>query len=146
MTTLAEILSLPGKRDAVIADCCALLDAELGAKTGLSGVVLRAGYGALKGIRPGAIRAAVDTFLDEWVAKLEPFWAAAQERGVDPAEHLDRERAAVAEALLSVTDGRAEKAKKGLVRSTYAKLRPSAKTHVEQAIDGLAQVLVRHAR
>ena len=53
---------------------------------------------------------------------------------------------AVAEALLSVTDGKAQRAENAIVRKAYDKLRPSGKKHVEEAIPRVGRVLERHLR
>jgi len=58
---------------------------------------------------------------------------------------LEADSDRVAEALLSVTDGKADNAKSSVVRGTYKKLRPSAKQHVQAAVPGLAAVLEKHA-
>ena len=51
----------------------------------------------------------------------------------------------VADALLSITDARAKNAKSGVVRSTYDKLRGSAKKNVEQALPRLGKLVEKHA-
>jgi hypothetical protein len=142
--TLAEALSDPDRRERLIDDCCVLVDDEVAKKSGLGGAVIRTAYKAVKGIKPGFIRKVVDALFDDWVRQLEPFWKDAADQGRAPDEHFERETPAVAEALLSVTDGRIGTAKTALVRSTYKKLRPSAKKHVEAAVPGLAAVLRKH--
>jgi hypothetical protein len=59
-------------------------------------------------------------------------------------DHLCAQKSKVAEALLSVTDEKAQRADNALVATTYKKLRPSAKEHVEQAVPGLATLLDKH--
>jgi hypothetical protein len=51
----------------------------------------------------------------------------------------------VADALLSITDKKAERSKSGLVKSTYEKLRGSAKKNVEHAVPRLGKLVERHA-
>lgn len=142
--TLAEALSDADRRERILDDCCVLVDEEVARKSGLGGVVIKAGYKTVKGIKPGFIRKVVDALFDEWVEQLEPFWAEATEKGSPPDQHLEQETPRVAEALLSVTDGRLETAKTALVKATYKKLRPSAKKHVEAAVPGLAALLRKH--
>jgi hypothetical protein len=55
------------------------------------------------------------------------------------------QRSRVADALLSVTDSKADGAQSGVVRKTYTKLRPSAKKHVEEAVPGLAVLLEKYS-
>jgi hypothetical protein len=112
-------------------------------KKGFTAVVIKTAYAAVKGIKPGFIRQVVSSLLDEWIASLEPIWQQALDRAVPPADHLVAHPDEVAEALLSVTDAKSERAKSALVRSTYKKLRPSAKEHVEAAVPGLAALLAK---
>ena len=113
-------------------------------KSGLGGLVIKAGYKTVKGIKPGFIRKVVSSLLDEWTQQLDPIWEEGAAEGSAP-DHLKAQRGRVAEALLSVTDAKAQDAKSGLVAKTYKKLRPTAKEHVEQAVPGLADLLSRHA-
>ena len=143
--SLREQFQVPGKRAALVDDCVALVDSEVGKKSGLSGVILKAGYAAVKGIKPGFIRKTVDGLFDRWAEKLEPFWEQAAAAGKSPRDHLIANKSRVADALLEVTDEKAERAEIALVGSTYKKLRPTAKSHVEEAVPGLAAVIAKHA-
>lgn len=142
--SLSQQLSDSEKRDGLIDDCVELVDDEVKRKSGLGGVVIKTGYKAVKGIKPGFIRKVVDKLFDEWAAQLDPIWAegagAASSR-----EHFVGQRSRVADALLSVTDAKADNAESGVVRKTYSKLRPSAKKHVEEAVPGLATLLEKYS-
>jgi hypothetical protein len=134
------------KRGRVVDACVELVDGEVEKKKGLGGIVIKAGYGAVKGIKPGFVRKVVDGLFDRWAAKLEPFWAEAEAGGTSPVAHLTAKKSAVAEALLAVTDEKAQRADHAIVGSTYKKLRPSAKEHVEEAVPALAALIEKHAR
>ena len=142
--TLAEAVRDEELRGRIIDDCCKLVDDEVAGKKGLSGAVIKTGYKAVKGIKPGFTRKVVNVLFDDWVAALEPIWTEAQQQGIAPEQHFEAERSRVAEALLSVTDAKSESAEKALVRNTYKKLRPNAKRHVEDAVPGLAALLHKH--
>jgi hypothetical protein len=130
----------------VVDDCVVLVADEVKKKKGLGGMVIKAGYKAVNGIKPGFIRKVVDKLFDEWAAKLDPFWEEAIAADKKPSAHLESNRSRVAEALLSVTDAKVDGAQSKVVRGTYKKLRPSAKDHVEAAVPGLAAVLERHTQ
>lgn len=144
--TLRERFQDPIQRASVVDDCVRLVDGEVEQKKGLGGVVIKAGYAAVKGIRPGFVRKVVDGLFDRWAEKLEPFWSEAEASGKPPVEHLIAKKAAVAEALLAVTDEKAQRADHAIVASTYRKLRPTAKEHVELAVPALAALIDRHSR
>jgi hypothetical protein len=142
--SLSEKLSDPAKRNPLIDDCVKMVDTEVSNKSGLGGIVIKTGYGAVKGIKPGFIRRVIDKLFDEWAAKLDPIW---EEGAAKPSQkaHFEGQRGRIADALLSVTDAKIDTAESGVVRSTYKKLRPSAKKHVEEAVPGLATLLQKHA-
>ena len=144
--SLTAVISNPDTRNAVIDDAVQLVEDEVAKKKGLGGMVIKTGFKAVKGIKPGFIRKVVDSLLDRWTESLQPLWNEAQEQGMAPASHLQQERGRVAEALLAVTDEKAKNAQHGVVASTYNKLRPSAKKHVEEAVPGLIAILGKHTR
>jgi len=144
MTTLPEALSSTDKKETVIDDCLQLIDAEVADKGGISGLALKAGYSAVKGIKPGFIRNVVSDLLPEFAQALDPFYQEAVEKKKKPSEHFVQNGPRVADALLSITDARAKTAKSGVVRSTYDKLRGSAKKNVEQALPRLGKLVEKH--
>lgn len=145
MTTLRERLGSGEKRQQVLDDACRVLDDEVADKSGLGGITVKAAYAVVKGIKPGFIRQAVDHLLDEFLDILNAFADEAQEKQIKPGALLLDNRARVANALLAVTDRRAQKADSGAIRKTYDKLRPAAQKHVEAATPRLAQLLDKHA-
>lgn len=130
---------------ALVADCTKLIDEQVAAKTGISGLALKAAYGVVKGVEPSYIPGAIHRLLPEALAALDPIWDEGVQSG-DPIQHLIQNRSRTAEMLLSVTDAKIEKARNGVVRSSYNKLRKSVKSDVEEAVPGLAKILGTHAQ
>ena len=60
-------------------------------------------------------------------------------------EYFNANTERVADALLSITDEKAKRAKSGMVKGTYDKLRGSAKKNVEAAVPRLAAMIEKHA-
>src|SRR6476620_3707339 len=111
MPTLNEILLVPGNRPKVIADCVQLIEEEVASKGGLTGLAVKGAYALVKAVKPGFVSEAVDHMLDDFVKRLEPFWADAQSRN-EPVGPLMSSRAPeVADALLAISDERAQRAK-----------------------------------
>jgi hypothetical protein len=131
MASLKELLGSGEKRTAVIDDACKVLDLEVADKSGVSGLAIKGGYKLVRGIKPGFVREVVDHLLDDFLDALDPIYQEAPAR--------------VADALLGITDARAEHAKSGAIKKTYRKLRPMAHKHVEAAAPRLAEMLDRHA-
>lgn len=145
MPNLQEILNADGKKSQVVDDCVTLIDEEVKDKGGISGLALKAGYGAVKGIKPGFVRNVVNDLLPEFAQALDPFYQEAVEKKKAPSEYFVANSSRVADALLSITDGKAKNAKSGVVRSTYDKLRSTAKKNVEAALPRLGRLVEKHA-
>ncbi|AUX39528.1 hypothetical protein SOCE26_009210 [Sorangium cellulosum] len=141
---LSETLLDESKKSQVVADCCKLVDEEVASKGGLSGLAVKAGYKAVKGIKPGFIGQVVEKLLPEFAHKLDPLWNEATQSG-NPSSFLNSNRSRVADALLSITDEKAKSSTSGVVRSTYDTLRGSAKKNVEEAVPRLAQLIQKYA-
>lgn len=141
--SLGDAINDPTKKPAIIADCTKLIDEEVADKGGLSGIAVKAGYAAVKGIKPGFVTEVVEKLLPEFAAKLDPIWEEGKKSG-NATSHLTSNKSRVADALLSVTDAKSKNAKSAVVRGTYEKLRGSAKKNVEEAIPRLARLLDKH--
>lgn len=142
MGALKDKLGNADQRQHVIDEAVKILDAEVADKGGISGIAIKAAYGVVKNIKPGFIRQVVDTLLDEFLDAVEKVQAGAGE-GVKASDAVRKNPGQLADNLLAVTDRRAAKAERPIVQSTYEKLRPSAKKHVESSVPRLAQLLER---
>jgi len=145
MPSLTDALTSPEKKAEVIEDCLALIDAEVADKGGLSGLAIKAGYAAIKGIRPGFVKHVVTDLLPEFAAALDPIYQDGKTAGKSAPDFFAANASRVADALLAITDAKAQKAKSAVVKSTYEKLRGSAKKNVEAAVPRLAKMVEKHA-
>ncbi|MCP2731806.1 DUF6918 family protein [Limnofasciculus baicalensis] len=128
------------KKNILVADFTQLIDTQVASMKGVSGLALKAGYSAVKGIAPSYCSKAIEWLLPEFFNVLDPIWAEGMETG-DPVGHLIQNSDPVAEILLSVTDGKIKKSNNTTVRAVYGKLRNSAKKHVEDAVPGVAKII-----
>lgn len=145
MTTLVEVLTSPEKKTHVVEDCCELVDREVADKSGLSGLAIKAGYGAVKGIKPGFIKQAVTDLVPEFAKALDPLFGEANAKREPLGAYFTKHAARAADALLAITDGKAERSKHALVKGTYGRLRGTAKRNVEQAMPRLGKLIEKHA-
>ncbi|MGF1509203.1 MAG: hypothetical protein ACFB9M_06830 [Myxococcota bacterium] len=145
MASLKELLLSDANRPAVIRDTEKLVEDEVAKKGGISGFAIKAGYQAVRSIKPGLITEAVDSLLDRFVDRLEPFKAQWEENGrtVSFESFLSARSHDVANALLAVTDERAQKSS-GMVKKTYEKLRPQGEKNVESAVPGLGRLIQKY--
>lgn len=145
MPTLREILETGNKRPAVVDDACKVLDLEVADKSGIAGLAIKAAYKVVQGISPGFVRQVVDHLLNDFLDALDPVYQEAVAKGEAPGKYLRSQSSRVADALLAITDKRAERAQRAMIKKTYEKLRPTAKRHVEDAAPRLAEMLEKHA-
>lgn len=141
---LNDVLSDEAMRASIVEDVCGLIDAEVGKQRGISGVAVKAGYKLVQGVKPGFVRNVVQTLLPEFAAALEPIREKAIERGQSVSSYFQANSIEVAEALLAVTDSRAQKSEHGSVKGAYNKLRGSARKNVESAVPGLGQIVEKY--
>ena len=150
MPTLHELLAAPDRRSRVLTDCERLIDDEVASKRGLTSIPVKAGFKVVKGLRPGFVRAAVDFLLDDFCGALDPFyqrWASEDPASRPPlSEALRRDGDPVADALLGVTDRRAQGSTNRVIVKTYQKLRGTAKGHVREALPGLGRTVEPYLR
>jgi hypothetical protein len=146
-TLTSRLLADASKRPRLLTDCERLIDDEVASKGGLSGLAIKGAYKVVCALKPGIIREAMDGLLDDFVKRLEPFYAEHRAAGGEPAgfgDMLSRRSSAVADALLGITDDRARRARNTTMKSAYEKLRPQAKKHVEEAIPRVGRTLTPH--
>jgi hypothetical protein len=146
MASLIDALTNESKKGEVITDCLDVLEAEVNDKSGLSGLAIKAGYKAVKGVKPGFIEGAVRDLVPEFARALDPMFQKALEGGDPVGSYFVKNGGAAADALLAITDRKAERSKNALVKSTYSKLRGTAKRNVEAAMPRLGKLIEKHTR
>ena len=143
MSTLKEILSRPGARPEVVRDCEQIINEEVASK-GLAGLPIKAAHAVVKAIKPGFIPEVIDGLLDDFADRLDPLYQAAKTKNEPVAAYFSAHAADAAEALLGITDQRAQRSKNQVVRTAYEKLRPMAKKHTEAAIPRVGKMVAKH--
>ncbi|HET9959693.1 MAG TPA: hypothetical protein VFQ61_34610 [Polyangiaceae bacterium] len=145
MASLSEQLGAGSKREAVIDDALKVLDEEVADKGGLSGMAIKGAYKLVQGVRPGFLRQVVNSLLGDFLLALDPVYQEAKSKGRPAGAYLQENSGRVADALLVVTDRKAQRADSAVVKGAYDKLRPMAKKQVEAAAPRLARLLEKHA-
>lgn len=141
--SLVQVLADPLKRAAVVADGVLLIEEEVASKGGLRGAALKAGYATVKKLKPGIIAQALTHLLPDFAPRVDPFYLRAREHGDVRSwfkEHADE----IAEALLTVTDEKAKRAKNAVMLKVYRGLRGHAHHHTVAAIPRLADLILKH--
>jgi len=143
MAKLTDKLPLPDKRKEIVDACARLLDVEVGKKKGIGGLAVKAAYKMLKAFKPGTVPNTVDALFDDFIEALDKFHGEYDGSG-SFGGYLKTRDAEVAEALVQVTDRRAQNTKHNSLRKGYQKLRGSAKRNVQEAVPGLADLIDRY--
>lgn len=141
MGSLADKLTSPENRAQVVQSCVDLVESEVSAKKGLSGAAIKTGYKVVKTLKPGMVSNVVDKLLPEWADALQPIYDANEQDTDRFCGYLKDHPGETADALLSVTDARAEGVDNKTIKKTYERLRGSAKDNVVAAVPGLASAL-----
>ncbi|HEX3695751.1 MAG TPA: hypothetical protein VH374_10210 [Polyangia bacterium] len=144
MSTLSEVLLVPGNRKVVVGDCVKLIEEEVDSKGGLTGLAVKGAFALVKAVKPGFVAEAVDSMLDDFVKRLEPFHAAAQARNEPTGPSMNSRAGEVAEALLAISDERAARARNPTLKKAYEKLRPTGKKHVEAAVPRIGRLITKY--
>lgn len=141
---LSEKIQDEAVRASIAADCAKLIDQQVAAKGGLSGMAMKTAYGVIKSIGADYIPSAINRLLPDACEALDPIWQEGTASG-DPVEYLSEHKDRTAERLLSVTDERIKGTKHKALGATYGKLRKSVKNDVEAAVPGLAKIISSYA-
>jgi len=145
MASLIDIAKDPEKRRSIVDDAASLLDAEVGDKRGFSGKAVKLAFRAVKGVSPGMIPMSIDALLDDFCTQIQPFWEQAQASGSSTRAYFQSNGDAVAQALLQITDQRAQRSTQRVLKSAYSKLRGQAVKHITESMPRLADLVERHA-
>ncbi|MGB7983150.1 MAG: hypothetical protein WCF36_20390 [Candidatus Nanopelagicales bacterium] len=141
---LAAHLTRPDVRPVVVHDAIELIDQEVARTNGFSGLAIRSAHRVLTGVRPGMVGSAVEGLLEPFAERLDPFYQQSLTTGRPLADILVSQRRAMAEALLSITDAKAERTSQATLRRAYLRVRGTARGHVEAAAPGIAALIDAH--
>jgi uncharacterized protein DUF6918 len=146
MATLQDILLTPENKPHVIDDCLTLIDQEVKGKSGVSGTAVKLAYKTANAFASGYLRGMVELLAPDMIIELEPFWADFTASGAgDFGDYLVKHGDAVSEALLSVTDRRAETSTRPTILKAYKTVRGGASKHVTAALPALGALVQKYA-
>jgi hypothetical protein len=144
MASLIEIAKDPTKRRAIVEDAVRMLDSEVNDKRGFSGKAVKLAFRAVKGVSPGMTPMSIDALLDDFCVAMQPIWEDCQASGQAARSYFQTRSHDVANALLSITDSRAERSTQRVLKGTYSRLRGQAVKHITESMPRLADLIERH--
>ena len=146
MPTLQDILLTPENKPHVIDDCLTLIDQEVKGKSGVSGTAVKLAYKTANAFASGYLRGMVELLAPDMIIELEPFWADFTTSGAgDFGDYLVKHGDEVSEALLSVTDRRAQTSTRPTILKAYKTVRGGASKHVTAALPALGALVQKYA-
>jgi uncharacterized protein DUF6918 len=146
MATLEAILLNPENKPHVIDDCLTLIDQEVKGKSGVSGTAVKLAYKTANAFASGYLRGMVELLAPDMIIELEPFWADFTASGAGVfGDYLVKHGDEVSEALLSVTDRRAETSTRPTILKAYKTVRGGASKHVTAALPALGALVQKYA-
>ena len=144
--TLQEILLAPDTQPQVTADCLTLIKQEVSAKSGVSGTAVKLAYKTVSTFASGYLQSMVETLIPDMADKLQPYWADFAGSGASEfGDYLVKRSDEVSEALLSVTDARAEFSERPTILKAYRAVRGGAAKHVAAALPNLGSMVQKYA-
>jgi len=147
VASLTEILLADDVRRKVVDDACRLIEDEVRAKRGMSGLAIKAGFKTFRKFKPGALPMAVNGLLDEFAEAADPFYQDHVNSGKtgSVSQTMIPRKAEIANALLAITDRRGERFDNRVIKKAYFKLRPMAQRSTEDAIPGVCRMIDKYA-
>ena len=144
MGSFVESLKDPARRRLMVDAGVKVIEAEVSEKGGLSGLAIKGAFRIVQGVKPGFVPMALNHLIDDFAAKIDPFWIDCQDKKEEPRAYFTRRGVEVADSLLGITDERARSGR-GPARTAYERLRPEGLKHVTAAMPRLADLCKQFA-
>lgn len=146
ISTLPDILATDDAKQSINADCLALIEQELDAKSGVSAAAIKLAHKAVVAFAPGYYQSTVEKLVPRFLGQLQPFWSDFQAAGGGQfGDYLAGRGGEVAQALLSVTDHMALGSDRAAVVKLYNGVREGAGKHIEAALPAVGALVQRYA-
>lgn len=126
-------------------DCVKLMEAQVEAKTGVTGILFKTLYKGIKSISPNYAQKAIFGLIPSISQALNPLWDEGIEKG-NPVTYLQSNPTLTANTILSVTDERIKKTANKIIKVSYEKIRNSLQDEIEQVVPQLAEILGKYAK
>ena len=144
--TLHDILTAPETMPNAVKDGIALVDGQISDKSGISGAAIKLAYKTVTTFSPDHIQYMVFTLLPQIAVKLQPYWDDFRADGGGVfGDYLAKRGEEVSEALLTITDARAEASDRPVIVKAYKSVRGSAAKNVQAALPDLGALVQKYA-
>ena len=139
---LKDILLAEDYRDTAVARITGVVEQQIARRKGLSGAGLRTALKMAKSNRPDMLPTVINRLLPHFCEALEPYFQQFQASDETDFQHFVMQRESeLTEAMLSVTDGRAEQTQKKTFKRMYKQLRGTAGDELSAALPDIAALV-----
>jgi len=144
--TLRDILTAPEIQPDAVKAGITLVDDQISDKSGISGTAVKLAYKTITTFSPDHIHYMVEVLLPSMAEKLQPYWEDFQAAGGGVfGDYLAARGEEVSEALLAITDARAEASDRPMVVKAYKSVRGGAAKNVQAALPDLGALIQKFA-
>ncbi len=146
MGILAETMLDENVRPQVVSDYTTFISSQVASKSGPTGMMIKAAYKGLKGVKPGYMEEVVEVLLPSFMDVLDKQHVAYSGNGEKGAfdTWISGRSHDVAEELLAITDEVVQFSDKKVVIKIYGGIRKIAKKHVSLAVPEMAAVTMKY--
>jgi hypothetical protein len=145
-SNLPDILLSGAAQQQIAADCRALVEQELSAKSGVSAGALKVAYKVVTTFAPGYYQSTVESMVPDLLRRLQPYWADFHAAGGGQfGDYLVKRGEEVSESVLGVTDDMARGSQRGSIVKAYNAVRGGAGKHIEAALPGVGALVEKYA-
>ncbi|MBN2714814.1 MAG: hypothetical protein JXX14_03100 [Deltaproteobacteria bacterium] len=148
MGFLKDTILSDEKRPSVVQDCAQLVDAEVAAKSGMTGMMIKTSYKMFKAIKPTIVQTAVDHLLNDFAEKLDQQYERYLAAVPDKSQPFDRWATSrdkeIANQLLGVTDDIIARSDKAAIKKIYNGLRGVAEKNVQAAVPAVGRLVMKY--
>jgi hypothetical protein len=145
-STLPDTLLSAGVQQQIAADCRALVEQELSAKSGVAAGALKVAYKAVTTFAPGYYQSTVENMVPDLLRRLQPFWADFHAAGGGQfGDYLVQRGEEVSDSLLGVTDDMARWSQRATIVKAYGAVRGGAGRHIAAALPAVGTLVEKYA-
>ena len=111
----------------------------------MTGIAVKGAFKMIKKFKPTIIPSALEDLIDDFAEKVDPFWQECQQAGESSEAFFVRRKVDIANALLQITDGKAERSPNKILVKAYSSLRGKAVEHIGAAMPRFSRIVEKHA-
>ena len=145
MPTLSRILLSSADPEALVKNLAATIEGHVAIKSGLGGMAMKIGLGALKAAKPDIAERATRNLLPHIATALEPLHSQFTTKGQGNfGDFLSQHAAQATQLVISAVDARIAASSNTMAQAVYKQFRGSTNNELKTLLPALGRVLNQH--